>query len=134
MSVADTTFLAKKLAARTKSIVHIHDTAVITSGEKVVELHNYQMGMNLGHPGTACISASVIGSVVGVLEAKGEVPNLVNVGHAVALFAVAVEKAEEESTSNGAILPGSMKFRFFDALSQFNVPTLIEKAKITQSN
>ena len=124
--MAETLELTKSLAARSKSLVHVHELSLVTSGEGSVEVGNPTMGMEL-LASIAQVSAAVIAAVVGVVRETGDDVTLEHASHGAALFAVAVDNAA--ACQN----PGTLRTALLDELYKMNEPTLREKAKLEVS-
>lgn len=124
--LAETKALVQALAARSRSLVHVHELNLVTCGETNVEVGNHTVGMEQ-LPSIAQVSAAVIAAAVGAVKETGETFTLEQTGHAVALFAVAVETAAASQD------PGTLRTNLLDELYRLNEPTLRERAKLETS-
>ena len=114
------------LAARTRSLVHVHELNLVTCGEGVVQVGNHTVGTEQ-LASIAQVSAAVIAAVVGVVNKTGENITLGQVSHGAALFAVAVDTVAASQD------PGTLRTNLLDELYRLNEPTLRERAKLEMS-
>ena len=115
--------LVQGLAARSRSLVHVHELNQVTCGEVDVQVVNHTVGMEQ-LVSIAQVSAGVIAAVVGAVKDTGETITLGQAGHAVALFAVAVETVAVSQD------PGTLRTHLLDELYRLNEPTLRERARL----
>lgn len=127
MPLAETLELTRALAARSRSLVHVHELSLVTCGEGSVEVGNHTVGMEL-LASIAQVSAAVLAAIVGVVKETGDDVTLQQAGHGAALFAVAVDNAAASQD------PGTLRTALLDELYRLNEPTLREKAKLEVSN
>lgn len=106
--------------------MHVHELNQVTSGEVGVQVCNHTMGMEQ-LVSIVQVSAGVIAAVVGTAKEAGETITLGQAGHAVALFAVAVETVAASQD------PGTLRTHLLDELYRLNEPTLREKARLETS-
>lgn len=119
--------LIQGLAARSRSLVHVHELNQVTSGEVDVQVGNHTVGMEQ-LVSIAQVSGGVIAAVVGAVKDTGENITLGQAGHAVALFAVAVETVAASQE------PGTLRTHLLDELYRLNEPTLRERARLEETS
>ena len=123
--------MAGKLAAQSRSIVHLYETNTHTSGETILEINNTQLGMHKLHSTVQC-AGCVLAAVLACIDDQGATITLQHCGHALSLFYVAAEEAGVATSeiSGGVICPGTLRSHLLDQLNMLDERGVRVKAEI----